>query len=317
MPNFPYGSFVGDQDEITIAHLQEMMGLGSLPWLGVDGSVVMDDSAFLYQRGRMHGDSVPAAWRTALSNPGDILTSYWTGINAWGVVSVASTNLCTNAFVKIYDTQLYTLLASTGTWERVDGTNGRPKYALDWYPLANFSSSSTGTNFYDPADGRVGWSNVPTSGDRSSADVGTPTNAKYRTLHNSLMKPVNVADGSDVVAVFATCMAQLFTVDGAAFNATPKFMYSMGVDFKPNKDSVLNSGNLAGVTYHVGSGGSASIQIPSDGTAKRFSYITMYDTNTSTNGINDSVYVLANNRYAGALTVAQAAANLPVLRFNG
>jgi len=309
-------SFKGNQDAITIAHLQEMMNLGSLPWLGVDSNVIMDDSAYLHQRGRMHGDIVPAAWRNALSNPGNILTSYWTGINAWAVISVADTNLCTNAFVKIYDTQLYTLLTSTGSWKRVDNTNGRPRYAFDWYPLANFSSSSAGSSYYDPTDNKVGWSNVPTSGDRVAPDVGSPTNAKYRTLHNNLMLPVDVVDGSDVIAVFATCKVQLFTVDGTAFNATPKFMCNLGVDFKPTAASVLNAGNLTGVNYHVGSGASASIQIPADGSSKRFSYITMWDTSTSINGVADSYYCIANGNYAGALTVEQATNNLPLLQFN-
>lgn len=334
MSAYPYNMLVGEQDTITIAGIAAAMGpvVGGHTWMGADASVKLDDSGIVYQGRRMHNDSCPTAWRNALTtqgiNPSDVVNYnpvldpniFWSGMNAWVVVVVDANNTCTNAFTKIFDYQIYYKSKATGLWVRVNSSsNGLPKFALDWYLLANFSALKTGVTYY-AQDGRPCFSNVPagagdgTIGVSTDRDVASAATAKYRMLHNSLMSSAYV-DGADVDGVFATCKAQLCTLDGAAFNATPNLLLSLGIDFKYKIGSVLNTdkratgdGDLRGVGYHQACGGSVGVPIPSDGSVARFVFSTSRHTGTSISAVDTSPYVVANGH--NALSYSETAMSL-------
>lgn len=336
-------NFEGTQDAITLAHIESMAtALSSNN--GVDPQFIMDcasgwistKGAYIYQGHRMHGDSAPDWWVndppthaldqrgtdpsvTAVTLPegpaalwyNPILVNYWNALNAWGVVWVHEDNTTTNAFTSMYDVQLYVLSLSTGQWTRVDASDGRPKYPFDYYALATYALTDTGSFTFDQSTSRRGWNNCPVAGDRSASSAVT---TKYRISHNALLPMVEV-DGSDVGGIFVTCKARLFTSDGAAFNGVTKLYGQVGSDIKPELTSALNTGDLAGATYYVGAGGGNLVELPTDGSSMRLSFCTVGGSGFSTNidGANDSVYGAVNPVY---LSYDEISANLPVLKFN-
>lgn len=306
----PY-NFSGAQDEITLAHLQNAMGLNDHVWSGAAAGWLTGfaSKGYLTMGNRLHGDNAPRGWISTLTkqgtDPGDAgtynaaLVSPWNYLNMWTVVSIGAANTCTNAYIKIYDSQLYTLSSSTGAWSRVDNTNGRPYYGMDLYPLDAFSGAVAATRARD-VDGRECWNNY--------------SGGVFKLLHNPLTQMIVLADAEDVIGIFATAKAALVGLNGAALNNTPEIMFNIGCDGKYNTDTIGN-GVLAGTTYLPGYGSSASIEIPSNGTPVRASFITMAvaDTDLSTSSNSGWTDTITNIPY---LTEAQVSANLPVLKFN-
>lgn len=312
----------GDQDEITLTHIVEMSSaipVGSPQFLMSvpDPNKISTLGAFIQQGWRMHGDSAPYWWANALTdpnknNPGTgVLQRYWNALDIWGVAWPGLDNTTTNANVAFWDIQAYVLLTSTGKWTRIDNGNGRPIYPLNYYNFANFSLSSAGTAIYDPTYSRMGMNNVPNSADRSAASSDT---TKYRIAHNALTDWINV-DGSDVAGIFGTAKARMYTINGAAYNGVTKIYCSVGCDLKPELSSSHGVGELAGVDYYPGSGGSSRILMPTDGSIQRISFCTVGGTGFSINitNANDGTWS-ANNRVY--MTYAEIAANLPTLKFN-
>jgi hypothetical protein len=311
--------FRGNQDAITAAHIENaatsvaqasphfVMGSPSLSWVIAKG-------AYLYQGNRMHGDSAPSWYSSTFSQPGDIFTRYWDALAPWGVMWTDATNTTTNAAACMYDVQIYTLSKDTGGWSRVPAGNGIPVYPFSFYPLDRLTYPPDATGTFIVADGvatRLGCSNVLTPADRATASADT---AKYRILHNALHPMVEV-DGSDVGGVFATMQAKLFTVDGAALNGVTKIYAQIGVDYKPDLASAINTAEFLGVYYYVGAGAGNLIELPADGSPVRVSFCTVGGTGYSTNiaGADDSVYGALNPVY---LSHGDISANLPVLKFN-
>jgi len=320
MSLYPYGMLLDNQDEITLAHLTSSMGTNDGTWYMPNAGWLTSfaNYGFITTGRRLHGDNQPRAFVNTLTNRGTdpavtsvtlpggpaslwynpALTNYWNLINCWAVIVGEESNTCTNAYTAVYDIQLYTLLASTGRWTRVDSRDGRPAFAFSWYPTTAWNSAVAGTNYYDDY-GHTGWTNTY---------LGA-----FKNLHNAFM-PMQTVDASDVIACMATCKARLFNPTGAAFDATPKIMISVGMDNKYNTDS-LGSGVLSGATYLPGLGGSASKLLPEDGSPIRVTFSTMRATNTVVGGSTDSVWTdnPANIPY---LSESEMSNNLPVLRLN-
>ena len=318
MSLYPHNSLIDAQDEITIDHLTSCMGINDGTWKNPAASWLTSfaNYGFLTAGRRLHGDNQPNDWVNTLTNRGrdpaitqltqpgaspatwynPCLTGYWNYINCWTVITAEASNTCTNAYIAMYDIQLYVLYNSTGKWTRVDTRNGRPIFPLAWYPTNSFSGPVDGVNYYDEY-GHAGWTNYY---------LGTQKN-----LHNALM-PMQLVDGSDVLACMATCKARLFNPTGAAFDATPKIMIQMGMDNKYNSDT-LGEGVWSGAYYIPGLGGLASKLLPVDDTPIRVTFSTMRATNTVVGNAFNSIWTdnPANIPY---LTVAEMTANLPVLR---
>jgi hypothetical protein len=330
-----YYKFRGIQTQPTIADLDSACGLHAdyEGWTAMapKPAWVSDNGAYFFQGARMHGDSVPfwpgladGMTEPTRNDPGGVLKRFWNCLNAWGVVWVGSTNTTTNAFCRIFDSQLYVLLRSTGQWTRVGNHNGRPAYTFTWWDLDNLIISTNGVAYHDRY-GREGWSNVPagnsglgTAGDRNTASADT---AKYRLLHGGLVPMVEV-DGSDVIGVMVKAKASLFTINNEALNGVTSFGVQVGSDFKPELTSVLGEGELAGMTYVTGSGGGRQTILDTLNEVKDVYYITMKSSTASGNGQNggyaDFPYKVANGNdpWACLPSYETVAANLPVLRFN-
>lgn len=317
-------NFRGNQDAITLSHLVTMMSAlpqGSSQFLmGVtDPNQLWTMGAYIQQGFRMHGDSVPSWAAAALTDPtkndvGGVLQRYWNAINSWAVIWPHSTNTTTNAFVSIFDAQLYVLSSSTGKWTRVDSGNGSMPFVFPYYDMTTAAWQQAGSFFNDPLYSRYATATVRNAANRGAAATIPGDESKFSYAHNAII-PFLTVDGSDVAGVFATCKARMFTIDGAAFNGTTKIMMDIGVDFKPETSTALNAGEFAGLTYYPGSGGSDWIQLPTDGSIQRLSYCTVGGSGFSVrlDNSNDGTWS-ANNRVY--LTYDEIAAKLPVLRFN-
>ena len=325
-------NFRGTQDPITLAHIVSTMDSvsSSAPQflMGVtDITELWKKGAYLQMGNRAKGDAVPSWAAASLTNANagvggvvdindpvnGVLHRWWNAVNAWAVIFPHSTNTNTNGAVSIFDTQLYVLLTSTGKWTRIDNGNGSFPFVFPYYNTDTGAWQQAGSWFNDPLYSRQATAVVRTAGDRGSAATIPGDEAKFSYAHNTLTGWKSI-DGSDVAGVFATCKARLFSLSGA-LNGTPKIMMDIGVDFAPETTSVLNTGELAGLTYWPGSGGSNWIQLPNDGSIQRISFCTVGGTgfNTMLDNANDGTWSAANRVY---LTYDEISAKLPVLIFN-
>lgn len=309
MSIYPYNMLIDNQDAITIDHLTGCMGVNDGVWKDPAAGWLLSfaNYGFLTTGRRLHGDNQPQGWINTLTkkgtDPEDVatynpcLTGYWNLVNAWINIVQEASNTCTNAYTAIYDVQLYTLLASTGQWVRINNV-GRPAFAIPWYPTNSFISPITGETSYDDY-GNSGWTNF--------------YSGNQKMLHNALQTMITV-NGADVICCMATCKARVFNPTNAAFDAPPKILVQIGMDNKYNSDT-LGSGVLAGATYLPGLGGSASKLLPADGTPVRVTFTTMRVANTYVGNAFNSIWTddPANIPY---LTESEMSANLPVLRLS-
>lgn len=325
-------NFQGAQDEITLAHIVTMMN--SIP--AEDPQFLMSQEANnpyqLWTKGayikmgfRMNGDAVPSGDAATLTNANagvggvvdindpvnGVLHRWWNAISPWTVIWPHESNTTTNAAVSIFDIQLYVLLESTGQWTRIDGRNGSQRYAQTYYATDTHAWQQAGAFLHDPVNFRLANALVRNAGDRGAPSA---LESKFSYLHNTLTGWIEV-DGSDVIGVFSTFKARMFSTDGAAYNGVTNVRIDAGVDFQPELTSALNTGELAGLTYYPGSGGSDWIQLPTDGSVQRVSYCTVGGSGFDTllDNANDGTWSATNNPY---LSYSEIAAKLPVLRFN-
>ena len=313
--------FIGDQDTITRADIENWMGLNDHDWSGAAAGWLDTFAAksYITMGSRMHGDNAPRNWVSTLTNQGTdpavtsvtlpggpaslwynaALVNPWARINMWAVVSIGAANTTTNAYIKLYDAQLYTLSSVSGRWTRQDNSNGRPKFGMDLYPLNAFTGGTAATAGY-ASDGKAGYPNY--------------SGGAFKLLHNPLISMTTIDSPEDVSCIFATLKAELFVPSGAALNGVTEIMVGVGCDGSYNADG-LGNGTMAGATYYPGLGGGASLAIPNDGSSVRVGFCTTTTANTGLGDASDSVWTdtPGNLPY---LSMDEVEADLPVLLFN-
>ena len=265
---------------------------------------------------RLHGDAVPKHYADKVkllpgypngANAG-LLTTPWEGITPWIVFIPDAANTCTNAVLKVYDLQCQYFNKNTLKWTMLSDPTKRGFSTLFWFLTYNFDRDSVCDKIYIDRNPLARFSCVKDPGDRSvpssPADV-----SKYRICHNS--NQVIPFDYSVLGGLFVSVRAKVEPISGG-FNATPRFLLSVGADGQPRTapGNSTGQGILTGLDTLPAIGGTGPMLMPTDGSEATFIFACT-KINADTYQDNTSDYAVANGVGAMVQDSAQFAANIP------
>ena len=232
-----------------------------------------------------------------------IKTTWANRIIPWFVACAASDNTCTNAAIRIFDRQVYTL-DNSGLWIREDYTNPFSSACTGYTIVAGVRSSPyTTANLYNDSINIPAFPFCPTSGDWAASSSDT---SKYRYLHTTIGSRIVLSDPSLLRGALLTFKSQIVSTNGQPLNGVPKFLVQAGIDAGYNNDSP-GSNALEGALYSPAMAGSRWSYANVDGSF-RDHYVATF---TAADSYQDLTSAYSVGGGVSVQTAAQFAANMP------
>lgn len=234
-----------------------------------------------------------------------IQTTWANRVIPWFVAIAASDNTCTNAAVRILDTQTY-LLDTTGIWTRQGYTQQFPSSCSGYTIVAGVTSAGYScATLYNDTINVPAFPFCPTSGDWAAPSSVT---SKYKYLHTNAAARVVVPDPSALRGVLVTFKSQIVSTNGSALNGTPKFLIQAGIDAGYDDWQVGEvGGKLEGAPYSPAIAASRWSYANVDGTF-RDHYVATF---TAADSYQDLTSAYSVGGGVSVQTAAQFAANMP------